>query len=92
MAYLGVTHLAVRQAYILAGCAQHGVRAGGQQLVGERGVGEHGGIAGLLGSLRPLRVAAPTVANNQYYGFVCHGGILARFFSFVKPELRIAVA
>ena len=77
VAHLGVAHLPVGQTHVLAGGTQHHVRTGGQQLVSERSLGENGSIAGLIGGFRALRVAAPAVADDKYYGFICHGRILA---------------
>ena len=82
--HLGVAHLTIGQTHVLAGGTQHHVRAGGQQFVGERSLGENGSIAGLIGGFRALRVAAPAVADDKYYGFICHGGILSVFRAYVK--------
>ncbi len=75
--YFGVAHLTIRQTYVLTGSTQHGVRAGGQQFVGEGGVSQYGGVACLFGSLGTLGIAAPAVADNEYYGFVCHNVVLS---------------
>ena len=77
--HLGVAHLPIRQTHILAGGTQHHVRAGGQQFVGKRSLGENGSIAGLIGGFRALRVAAPAVADDKYYGFISHARILSSF-------------
>ena len=79
MAHFGIAHLPIGQTHILTGGAQHHVRAGGQQFVGERSLGENGSIAGLIGGFRALRVAALAVADDKYYGFICHGRILSSF-------------
>ena len=79
VAHLGVAHLPIRQTHVLAGGPQHHVRAGGQQFVGERSLGENGSIAGLIGGFRALRIAAPAVADDKYYRFICHAAILAAF-------------
>ena len=50
-----------------------------KKLVSERSLGENGSIAGLIGGFRALRVAAPAVADDKYYGFISHARILSSF-------------